>query len=681
MPLEVLCPICGATYNLRDEMKGKTVRCKKCEHPFKAGAPAADKGHDEDEAIQPEGRPVKVAGKRARDEEDRPRKTRPPAEQARRRGRGNQGVPTSTLLIAGGAALALLLVCGGVGGFLVYRAFRGAEDLTDDMREQAINRITQQANANGEVAVLPGLLPAGQQPANLEAALEQMKSPQHGERAAAVEWLAHTPLDKGRQAEVSAALVGVLNDPDGGVKGAAARALVVWATPDSAPALTRCVEQKDGATLAPAVETLARLKDERGAVAVANLLPDFFQRERARNALQSMGPVAEKGVVKYYFHPDGGAREAARGLTQGYGTREGVLIKQAVEELNGGDHQRRRLAAEWLASAPLDPALQPEVARALDPTLADRGGGVVEWGVKALAVWATADNVPSLIRGVEDDHFPRRHEAMAVLGKLKDGRAAPAVAARLTSAFDWKQASDALIAMGPVAKDEVMKYLNHNNRRVRDEAVKILGTYGVKDNLKLTQLINDLKSPEGRLRSDAARALQAMPAEEARRADVARALDAAAANTTDRGAEQLAIKALAVWGDKDSVPGLLGIVEGTDGGSRHAAMETLARLKDERAVKTIALRLLDFGDRSAASKALQAMGADLGKAIEAEVWPGLVNPDRGVRVECCRILAAVGTRNSIVKLERAEALAVKAKQRDVALACQDAITSIKARGK
>ena len=40
MAVEALCPICGAVFNLRDDMQGKKVRCTKCEHVFTVGGEA-----------------------------------------------------------------------------------------------------------------------------------------------------------------------------------------------------------------------------------------------------------------------------------------------------------------------------------------------------------------------------------------------------------------------------------------------------------------------------------------------------------------------------------------------------------------------------------------------------------------------------------------------------------------
>jgi hypothetical protein len=59
-------------------------------------------------------------------------------------------------------------------------------------------------------------------------------------------------------------------------------------------------------------------------------------------------------------------------------------------------------------------------------------------------------------------------------------------------------------------------------------------------------------------------------------------------------------------------------------------MEILATLKDKRAVVPIAVRLLDFSDRQAASNALKAMGPMM---EVPEVVSGPTNKDAGVRTE------------------------------------------------
>ena len=55
-----------------------------------------------------------------------------------------------------------------------------------------------------------------------------------------------------------------------------------------------------------------------------------------------MGPVAEKAVLKYYFHNDGGVREKARVLAQGYGTKDAVIFAQATEDVRQGAQRDTR---------------------------------------------------------------------------------------------------------------------------------------------------------------------------------------------------------------------------------------------------------------------------------------------------------------------------------------------------
>lgn len=122
MPQEVLCPICGAAYNLADEQIGKKVRCKKCEHAFTAGGEPkrrADRDdEDDDEDDRPRGR-SKPRSQRARDRDDeeeerKPKKTKSLEEQAQPRAQKEPGLPVSSFVIMGVvvAVLVLVLCCG-----------------------------------------------------------------------------------------------------------------------------------------------------------------------------------------------------------------------------------------------------------------------------------------------------------------------------------------------------------------------------------------------------------------------------------------------------------------------------------------------------------------------------------------------------------------------------------------
>src|SRR5262249_54143461 len=122
------------------------------------------------------------------------------------------------------------------------------------------------------------------------------------------------------------------------------------------------------------------------------------------------------------------------------------------------------------------------------------------------------------------------------------------------------------------------------------------------------------------------------------------------------------------------VPDLLKALAGTQGNVRHAVMATLGKLKDDRAIAPLAQRLPDGGDRAAASKALQAIGA----RAEKEVDKYLTNPDTAVRLEACHILREIGTRASLQALRDA-VQANRQKHKDVATAAEVAIKAITAR--
>jgi predicted Zn finger-like uncharacterized protein len=124
MPQEVLCPICGAAYNLADEQIGKKVRCKKCEHAFTAGGAPKHRDRDDDddeEDERPRGK-SKSKARRSRDrdeeeEERKPKKTKSLEEQAKPRGQREPGLPVSSFVIMGVVIGVLVLCCGGGGLF------------------------------------------------------------------------------------------------------------------------------------------------------------------------------------------------------------------------------------------------------------------------------------------------------------------------------------------------------------------------------------------------------------------------------------------------------------------------------------------------------------------------------------------------------------------------------------
>ena len=60
MPLKLFCPHCGASFNVADTMRGKTVRCKKCAEVFVVKENRSPAAEELDEEEPQERRPKKV---------------------------------------------------------------------------------------------------------------------------------------------------------------------------------------------------------------------------------------------------------------------------------------------------------------------------------------------------------------------------------------------------------------------------------------------------------------------------------------------------------------------------------------------------------------------------------------------------------------------------------------------
>ncbi len=151
------------------------------------------------------------------------------------------------------------------------------------------------------------------------------------------------------------------------------------------------------------------------------------------------------------------------------------IVEQALSDLRSGDSHRYTDAARELQK--IEPSIRrDEVAKALLKALDD---GDTHWHselIDALAIWGTADCVPSLINLLDDFGFDAGH-AMRALGKLKDSRGARAVSKKLLT-HDARAAVAALRDMGPVAEDAVLPYLHHEDPEMRLEMCRLLEDIG-----------------------------------------------------------------------------------------------------------------------------------------------------------------------------------------------------------
>lgn len=692
MSIKSTCPHCGESVTVPDQLLGKKVRCKKCQETFLAEDLDGDDEEyldEDDDQIQAEPRSSRPATRprlQDDDEEDEPPR-RKPAEKS------STGL---ILMILGGVAAFLLLACCLPTGYFAWQFKRGWDSAMADLDQD------WDANDPGvppnqppnwpppvnpppvnPPPVKPGILPG---PRDINDALADLNALEGDRRRRGADWIKRAQVDFGRQVEVTSALEQLLADADERTRTSGLQALAVWAIPQNGPALLKVLTQeKNSGSLNErqrlAMSTLGKLKDARAAAVIASYLTNVFANEDARKALQAIGPSAEKEVLRYYHHPDGGARDLARGLLQGYGTTNRAVVSQSLEDLKGVDVSRRRSLVDWFSQAPVEATLRPPVAQALDPLLLDNDPRLSESALKAVIVWGTKDNVPSLLTllaesGPKGRTTRVRHQVIDLLAKLKDERAIPPLAQRLTVVTDRAQASTALQAFGPQATKEVARYLEHPDRNTRDEAARLVKVLGgnLGADFDLTRYLNGLKGNDLVSRREALTWFIKTPVDNGKRAEVVKALHARLQDP-DAGTRELAIKAMVVWGGKEDTPALFRMTDDSSTAVRHLAIDVLSKVKDQRAAGAIAQRVPSPLDRDHASKALQGMGS----MAEPDVINLLNHGDRLVRLEACKILRVIGTRASLAPLQAVAQNALKVKQRDLAEAAALATTAINRR--
>jgi uncharacterized Tic20 family protein len=192
--------------------------------------------------------------------------------------------------------------------------------------------------------------------------------------------------------------------------------------------------------------------------------------------------VAEAGVPP--GRPDGGepaTRPSGRVLSGQPGGSDALTA--ALENLKSVEIRDRIQGCDRLVRLPVDAERRAEVGRALQSLLASGNPELMSAALRALAIWATRDNVTALLRVLEDQDFNAKNprvnsQVLEILGRLQDNRALPSMSPYLLVPRNRAAASKALQAFGPLAEEEALKYLSAENPQVRMEACRILKVIG-----------------------------------------------------------------------------------------------------------------------------------------------------------------------------------------------------------
>jgi hypothetical protein len=170
-------------------------------------------------------------------------------------------------------------------------------------------------------------------PLDINVALADLKAPSPFARRKAADHLAKATPNE-RRADVTQALVGMINDSDHWVRQSVLRALAVWGTPDNLEAIAQALDHQDIFTRKVALEALGAFKDEKSAELIAQRLPK--ERFDASRALLKLGPVAEKATIKQLSNPEWTVRMEACKILKVIGTRESLpSLETATRDGNG----------------------------------------------------------------------------------------------------------------------------------------------------------------------------------------------------------------------------------------------------------------------------------------------------------------------------------------------------------
>ena len=153
-------------------------------------------------------------------------------------------------------------------------------------------------------------------------------------------WTAVDKLGKAkattRREEVARALNPLLEDKNKTNRISCVVALFVWSTKENVPSLLPMLSDKDGWARTAAVKALGEIRDERAIEPIAKLLPQWFGRGEATEALQKAGSKAEKAVLPFIKHTDWVVRVEAWKILTVVGTQASKeALEEAAKDRNG----------------------------------------------------------------------------------------------------------------------------------------------------------------------------------------------------------------------------------------------------------------------------------------------------------------------------------------------------------
>jgi HEAT repeat protein len=377
-------------------------------------------------------------------------------------------------------------------------------------------------------------------------------------------------------------------------------------------------------------------------------------------------------VVRPILDPEGCSKRVDFGEVRGVVGREITVVARKVEgppadadaltkavfHINMKYKKFRQQGVRELKDIPPDDKNRPGVVKALEQFLAKETDLFQKAdAVTVFAKWATKDQVPLLLRLLNDNNRHLQNQVLHALARVGGEAAIDPIAARLES--HWPDAGNALKAMGAPAEKALLKCMDSPSQRTRELACDILKDIATKESVPA--MIKALDNPSTRRNAllvlerlkapEAADALAKLLDDFGNRGEVIRLLKAlgpaaepALIRTMDslnQQAREGACEILKDAGTKACVPAMAKAL--SDMGMRRNALAALQRLKAIEAAPAIARGLDEFFARGDAVRVLKQFGPGAEKAV----IPYLASKDLQTFRAACEVLAEIGTGLSI----------------------------------
>jgi HEAT repeat protein len=307
-------------------------------------------------------------------------------------------------------------------------------------------------------------------------------------------------------------------------------------------------------------------------------------------------------------------------------------IDQQLQNLKSRNPQVSAAALEWLVEAEVQDSERARVTGALEPLLIDgdvHGNLDPDLLLRVYLAWAGKDNVPALVRMVENPTLPAWNArktglVMEALAKTGDDRAASALAEKLPDPVLHDQAVNGLKVLGPRAQPLVLGYLFDPDPATRDRARRLLDDYGTKPSTIAAEALKALTSRNVDVRTSAVVwFVDNQPGDESSQAAAADAIALQLSNPKIRG---------------KAVKGLLKL-------GPVASKAVLRHLNDpdpqvHKDVRDLARRLNLPANAQLRQTLADAAGSDLPRAVAALQYLARLRPEEADRAQVASALNA-----------------------------------------